>query len=92
MKWFAALLLTCYLAAASYVGSAVFSIGQIVSAVRFGDGREVLGRTKLPRLRHMLIDQIFDAYLDEQGRKRNLSVFQFKAVRVLEARRGLDHA
>lgn len=80
MKWFAAILSVFFLAAAGHVGFAAISLGQIVSTVRSGDGAAVLARTNLPRLRHMLVDQIVDVYLDEQGRKRKVSALQRMAL------------
>jgi hypothetical protein len=85
LKWLVGILTALLLVAAVYIGSAVISLADIVSAVRTGDGSSVLQRTDIPRVRHALIDQILDAYLDRQRERRKLSPFQRMAVNAFGA-------
>jgi hypothetical protein len=54
-------------AALLYAGSALWSVGSLLVAVRAGDGPAIVAQTDIARLRKSLVDQVVRAYLDRVG-------------------------
>jgi hypothetical protein len=72
MRWFLLSIAALVIATGVYVGSAVVSLHGLVSAVRAGNGAEILARTDVPRLKRSLVDQIVSAYLIRTGQGRSI--------------------
>ena len=85
MKWFlgAGSALTVCLTA--YMGSAVVSLANLVSAVRDGDAVQVMALTDVPRVRHSIVDQIVTSYLEKLGRNRPVKPLERLAVATFGA-------
>jgi Protein of unknown function (DUF2939) len=73
MRWFIGVVVAFVVLISLYLGSAVFSISQLVEAARAGDGAAVIARTDVKALNHSLTDQIVSAYLQRIGATRRIS-------------------
>lgn len=76
MRWFVAVLIALVVAVTVWLGSAIYSVGQIANSARTGDGAAVLARTDVPALRRSLTEQIVRAYLERLGETRKVSQFE----------------
>jgi uncharacterized membrane protein YphA (DoxX/SURF4 family) len=73
MRWFIGFVFAFVVLISLYLGSAVFSISQLVEAARAGDGAAVIARTDVKALNRSLTDQIVGAYLQRIGATRRIS-------------------
>jgi hypothetical protein len=73
MRWFIGIVIAVAVLITLYLGSAVFSILQLVEAARAGDGAAVIAQTDIKALNHSLTDQIVGAYLQRIGATRRIS-------------------
>lgn len=80
MRWAFRLTLILILAGLGYLGTAIYSVLTIAQAVQKGDDTHIIARTDVPSVRHAVVDQLMDAYLDFQNQKRRLSPFQRTAL------------
>jgi hypothetical protein len=80
MKWLVGTLAAILLCLVIYAGSAFVSILGLVWAVRNADVAQIMARTDMPRVRHSVVDQVIDAYLDRIGQKRPLRPFERMAI------------
>jgi len=73
MRWFIVVVVAFVVLISLYLGSAVFSISQLVEAARAGDGAAVIARTDVKALNRSLTYQIVGAYLQRIGATRRIS-------------------
>jgi hypothetical protein len=73
MRWFIVVVVAFVVLISLYLGSAVFSISQLVEAARAGDGAAVIARTDITALNRSLTYQIVGAYLQRIGATRRIS-------------------
>jgi hypothetical protein len=72
MRWFLGITVGIIAAVVFYVGTLAYSLSELVSAARAGDGAKVLERTNVRALNHSLTHQIVSAYLERIGAKRTV--------------------
>jgi hypothetical protein len=85
MKWLVGLLAAIAVLLLTYAGTAFFSLGRLAAAAREGDGARLMAMSDVPRVRHALVDQIINAYLEKIGQKRELKPFERMAVQTFGA-------
>jgi len=73
MRWLIGVVFAFAVLISLYLGSAVFSISQLVEAARAGDGAAVIARTDVKAVNRSLTDQIVGAYLQRIGATRRIS-------------------
>lgn len=72
MRWFLGIVVVAIVTAAVYYGSALYSLSDLATATRDGNGAAIVARTDLPRLSNSLSDQIVKAYLERVGATRRI--------------------
>lgn len=72
MRWFLGIVVAAIVTAAVYYGSALYSLSDLATATRDGNGTAIIARTNLPRLSNSLSDQIVKAYLERVGATRRI--------------------
>lgn len=72
MRWFLGIVVVAIVTAAVYYGSALYSLSDLATATRDGNGGAIVARTDVPRLSNSLSDQIVKAYLERVGATRRI--------------------
>lgn len=72
MRWFLGIVIAAIVTAAVYYGSALYSLSDLATATREGNGAAIVARTNLPQLSNSLSDQIVKAYLERIGATRRI--------------------
>jgi hypothetical protein len=72
MRWFLGIVVAVIVTATVYYGSALYSLSDLATATRDGDGAAIVARTDLPRLSNSLSGQIVKAYLERVGATRRV--------------------
>lgn len=72
MRWFLGIVIAVIVTAAVYYGSALYSLSDLATATRDGNGAAIVARTDLPRLSNSLSEQIVKAYLERVGATRRI--------------------
>jgi hypothetical protein len=85
MKWFISLVVAIAVVSLAYAGTAFVSLGSLATAAREGDGARLMAMSDVPRVRHALVEQIINAYLERIGQKRELKPFERMAVQTFGA-------
>lgn len=85
MRWLLTSVATLVVLIALYIGSAIYAVSQLASAVRSGDGTAVIARTNLKDMRQSLTDQILKAYFERIGATRKISLIERMAVNTYGA-------
>ena len=85
MKWFISLVVAIAVVSLAYAGTAFVSLGSLATAAREGDGARLMAMSDVPRMRHALVEQIINAYLERIGQKRELKPFERMAVQTFGA-------
>ena len=85
MRWFLGITIGILAAVVLYLGAAAYSLSELASAARAGDGAKVLERTNVKALNHSLTHQIVSAYLERIGAKRPISPMEKTLINVYGA-------
>jgi hypothetical protein len=73
MRWFIGIAAAVVVFILIYLGSATYSLSQLIAAARAGDGAAVIERTDVRALNRSLTNQIVAAYLERIGATRRIS-------------------
>ncbi|MGB3866021.1 MAG: DUF2939 domain-containing protein [Xanthobacteraceae bacterium] len=76
MRWLLGIAVAAVALAATYYGSALYGLSDLVRAARAGDGAAIVARTDLPRLSGSLSEQIVNAYLERVGAVRRVGAME----------------
>src|SRR5436309_1244115 len=73
MRWFIGIVGTILIIILIYLGSAAYSLADLIAASREGNGAAVMQRIDVPSLTRSLTNQIVAAYLERVGATRRVS-------------------